>query len=132
MVLWNMHGGGVNKLETGVQILELFQDANLVLLTKTWHFPGQHLQHVEGFDSLAVVPTVSLAKINANTPRGGGLLLTFATTSTQTFHSGKKEATILIYGYGSARVMPLTCFSAWCTLPLLAPNTIANPCFKTW
>jgi hypothetical protein len=24
VILWNMHGGGVNKLETGVQILELF------------------------------------------------------------------------------------------------------------
>jgi hypothetical protein len=30
-----MHGDGVNKLETRVQILELFQGANLVLLTKT-------------------------------------------------------------------------------------------------
>ncbi len=30
-----MHGGGVNKLETGVQILEMFQGVDLVLLTKT-------------------------------------------------------------------------------------------------
>jgi len=30
-----MHGGGVNKLEIGVQILELFQGADLILLTKT-------------------------------------------------------------------------------------------------
>jgi hypothetical protein len=29
-----MHEGGVNKLEMGVQILELFQGANLVLLIK--------------------------------------------------------------------------------------------------
>jgi hypothetical protein len=49
-----MHKGGVNKLETWVEILELFQGANLVLLTETWHFPGQHLPHVEGFDSFAV------------------------------------------------------------------------------
>ncbi len=35
VVLWNMHGGGVNKLEMGVQILELFQGADLVLLTET-------------------------------------------------------------------------------------------------
>ncbi len=54
MVLWNMHGSGVNKLETWVQILKLFQDVDLVLLTKTWHFPSQHLPHVEGFDSLVV------------------------------------------------------------------------------
>ncbi len=54
MVLWNMHGGGVNKLETGVQILEMFQGVDLVLLTETWHFPSQHLPHVEGFDSLVV------------------------------------------------------------------------------
>jgi hypothetical protein len=30
-----MHGGGVNKLETGVQILGLFQGADLVLLIET-------------------------------------------------------------------------------------------------
>jgi hypothetical protein len=35
-----MHWGGVNKLEMGVQILELFQGADLVLLTETWHFPS--------------------------------------------------------------------------------------------
>jgi hypothetical protein len=34
-----MHGGGVNKLKMGVQILELFQGADLVLPTKIWHFP---------------------------------------------------------------------------------------------
>ncbi len=50
MVLWNMHEGGVNKLKTRVQILKMFQDVNLVLLTETQHFPSQHLQHVEGFD----------------------------------------------------------------------------------
>jgi hypothetical protein len=32
--------GGVNKLETWVQILELFQGADFVLLTETWHFSG--------------------------------------------------------------------------------------------
>jgi hypothetical protein len=58
MVLWNMHEGGVNKLETRVQILELFQGADLVLLIKTWHFPGQHLSHVDGFDSLGVARTI--------------------------------------------------------------------------
>jgi hypothetical protein len=58
MVLWNMHGGGVNKLETGMQILELFQGADLVLLTETWHFPSQQLPHVEGFDSLAIARTM--------------------------------------------------------------------------
>jgi hypothetical protein len=40
MVLWNMHGGGVNKLKMGVKILEMFQGADVVLLTETWHFPG--------------------------------------------------------------------------------------------
>jgi hypothetical protein len=58
-----MHKGGVNKLETGVQILELFQSANLVLLTETWHFPSQHLLNVEGFDSLVVGRTMQLGKI---------------------------------------------------------------------
>jgi hypothetical protein len=58
-----MHGGGVNKLETEVQILELFQGAYFVLLTETWHFLGQHLPHVERFDSLAVMRTMQLGKI---------------------------------------------------------------------
>jgi hypothetical protein len=53
-----MHAGGVNKLETGVQILELFQGVNLILLTKTKHFLGQHLPHVEGFASFVVAHTV--------------------------------------------------------------------------
>jgi hypothetical protein len=60
-----MHRGGVNKLETGVQILELFQGAGLVLLIETWHFPSQHLPHVEGFDSLAVARTIQLGNTKA-------------------------------------------------------------------
>ncbi len=131
MVVWNMHGGGVNKLKTGVQILEMFQGVDLVLLIKTWHFPNQQLPHVEGFDSLAVAHTVQLGRTKA-IKHSGGLLFTFAATSAQTCHSGRKEAMILIYGYGSTRVLPLTCLSAWCTLPLLDLNTRANPCSKTW
>jgi hypothetical protein len=46
-----MHGGGVNKLETKVQILKLFQGSDLVLLIETWHFPSQYLPNIEGFDS---------------------------------------------------------------------------------
>jgi hypothetical protein len=53
-----MHGGGVNKLETGMQILKMFQGVDLILLTKTWHLLGQHLSHVEGFDSLAIAHIV--------------------------------------------------------------------------
>jgi hypothetical protein len=49
-----MHGGGVNNLEMTVQILEMFQGADLVLLTETWHFLAQHLAHVERFDSLVI------------------------------------------------------------------------------
>ncbi len=57
-----MHGGGVNKLEMGVQILEMFQGADLVLLIKTWHFLSQHLPHVERFDSLAIARILQLGK----------------------------------------------------------------------
>jgi hypothetical protein len=57
-----MHGGGVNKLETKVQILEMFQGAHPVLLTEAWHLLGQHLPHVEGFDSLAVAHTMQVGK----------------------------------------------------------------------
>jgi hypothetical protein len=71
VVLWNMHGGGVNKLETKVEILELFQGADLVLLTETWHFPGQHLPHVEGFDSLAVARTMQIGNTKATKHSGG-------------------------------------------------------------
>jgi hypothetical protein len=71
VVLWNMHRGGVNKLETGVQILKMFQGANFVLLTKTWHFPNQQLPHVEGFDSLAVARIVQLGRTKAIKHSGG-------------------------------------------------------------
>jgi hypothetical protein len=91
-----MHKGGVNKLETGVQILELFQGADLVLLTETWHFLGQHLPHIEGFDSFAVARTVKLGKTKA-IKHSGGLLLTFVGTLTQTCHSGRKEGSHDIY-----------------------------------
>jgi hypothetical protein len=60
-----MHRGGVNKLKMEVQILELFQGADLVLLTKTWHFPGQHLPHVERFASFVIMHTVQLGKTKA-------------------------------------------------------------------
>jgi hypothetical protein len=60
-----MHRGGVNKLETRVQILELFQGDDLVLLTKTWYFPGQHLPHIEGFPSFAIMCIVQLGKTKA-------------------------------------------------------------------
>jgi hypothetical protein len=66
-----MHGGGVNKLEMGVQILKLFQGVDLVLLTETWHFLGQHLPHIERCDSLAVVCTMQLGKIIAIKHSGG-------------------------------------------------------------
>jgi hypothetical protein len=71
-----MHGGGVNKLETGVDILELFQGADLVLLTKTWHFPSQDLPHVEGFDSLAVARTMQRGTTKA-TKHSGGVAIYF-------------------------------------------------------
>jgi hypothetical protein len=66
-----MHGGGVNKLETGVQILKMFQGADLVLLTEIWHFPNQQLPHVEGFDSFAVACTVQLGRTKAIKHSGG-------------------------------------------------------------
>ncbi len=76
MVLWNMHGGGVNKLEMGVEILELFQGADLVLLTETWHFPVQNLPHVKGFDSFAVARTMQLGNTKA-TKHSGGVAIYF-------------------------------------------------------
>jgi hypothetical protein len=72
-----MHGGGVNKLETGVQILELFQGADLVLLTETWHFPGQHLSHVERFASFTVVCTMRLGKTKVIKHSRGGVVAHF-------------------------------------------------------
>ncbi len=69
--LWNMHGGSVNKLETRVQKLEMFQGADLVLLTETWHFPNQQLPHVEGFDSLIIARTVQLGRTKAIKHSGG-------------------------------------------------------------
>ncbi len=71
MVSWNIHGGSVNKLEMGVQILEMFQGDDLVLLTETWHFPNQQLPHVEGFDSLAVACIMQLGRTKAIKHSGG-------------------------------------------------------------
>jgi len=48
-----------------VEILELFQGVDLVLLTETWHFPCQHLPHVERFNSLAVARTMQLGNTKA-------------------------------------------------------------------
>jgi len=61
-----MHKGGVNKLEMGVQILKLFQGADLILLIKIWHFPSQHLPHVERFDSLIDALPSSLIDSNVS------------------------------------------------------------------
>ncbi len=66
-----MHGGGVNKLETRVQILGMFQGADLVLLIEIWHFPNQQLPQVEGFDSLAVAHTVQLGRTKVIKHSGG-------------------------------------------------------------
>jgi hypothetical protein len=71
-----MHEGDVNKLEMKVQILELFQGADFILLIETWHFPGQHLPHVERFDSLAVACTVQLGKKKV-IKRNGGVVTYF-------------------------------------------------------
>jgi hypothetical protein len=54
--------GWCKEIGNGVQILEMFQGVDLVLLIKTWHFPSQHLPHVEGFDSLTVAHTVQLGR----------------------------------------------------------------------
>jgi hypothetical protein len=69
-----MHGGGVNKLKMGMQILEMFQGVNLILLTKTWHFPRQQLPHVEGFDSFLVACIMQLGrtKVIKHSVGGGG------------------------------------------------------------
>jgi hypothetical protein len=66
-----MYGDGLNKLETGVQILKMFQGVNLILLTETWHFPGQHLPHIERCDSVVVARTVQLGKTNVIKHSGG-------------------------------------------------------------
>jgi hypothetical protein len=49
----------------------LFQGVDFVLLTETWHFPSQHLPHVEGFDSLAVARTMQLGNTKATKHNGG-------------------------------------------------------------
>jgi hypothetical protein len=40
----------------------MFQGADLVLLIETWHFLGQHLPHVERFDSLVITRTMQLGR----------------------------------------------------------------------
>ncbi len=54
-----------------MQIFELFQGVDFVLLIETWHFPSQHLPHVEGCDSLAVAHTMQLGKTKVIKHNGG-------------------------------------------------------------
>jgi hypothetical protein len=131
VVLWNMHGGGVNKVEIRVQILELFQGADLVLLTETWHFPGQHLPHIERFDSFTLAHTVQLGTIKAIKHSGG----------VATYFRNEFNPNLLQWKEGShdsyiwLRVnmdATLDLFVCGCMLPLLVPNTRTNPCSKTW
>jgi len=56
----------VNKLEMGVQILKLFQGVDFILLIETWHFPSQHLPHVERFDSFVNALPSSLIDLNVS------------------------------------------------------------------
>ncbi len=49
----------------------MFQGVDLVLLTETWHFPSQHLPHVEGSDSLAVARTMQLGNTKVTKHSGG-------------------------------------------------------------
>jgi hypothetical protein len=86
-----MYGGGVNKLEMGVQILKLFQGANLILLIKTWHFPCQHLSHVEGCDSLAVACIVQLGKTKV-VKHSGGFVVYFRSHFNPNFSQWKKRS----------------------------------------
>jgi hypothetical protein len=63
-------------------------------------YQNQQLSHVKGFDSLAIARTVQLGRTKV-IKHSGGVVVTFAATSAQTCHNGRKETMILIYGYGS-------------------------------
>jgi hypothetical protein len=126
-----MHRGGVNKLETGVEILELFQGADLILLTETWHFPGQHLPHVEWFDSVAIARTMQLGNTKA-TKHSGGVTAYFRSHLRPNLSQWKEGSHDSYLWLQVSRGATPILLSAWCTLPLLAPNTRMNPCSKTW
>jgi hypothetical protein len=49
----------------------MFQGADLILLTTTWHFPSKQLPHVQGFDSLAIARTMQLGRTKAIKHSGG-------------------------------------------------------------
>jgi len=125
-----MHGGGVNKQETGVQILKLFQGANFVVLTKTWHFPCQHLPHVERFDSFAITCIVQLrkSKVIKHSERVIAYFRNHLSPNSQWKEKNHDYYLWLRVSMGAA----LTYLSTWCIMPLLAPNMKVNPCSKTW
>jgi len=126
-----MHRGGVNKLKTRAEILELFQGADLILLTETWHFPGQHLPHVEWFDSVAITRTMQLGNTKA-TKHSGGVTAYFRSHLRPNLSQWKEGSHDSYLWLQVSRGATPILLSAWCTLPLLAPNTRMNPYSKTW
>jgi len=46
-------------------VIQKVQGVDIVLLTETWHFLGQHLPHVERFDSLVIARTMQMGKTKA-------------------------------------------------------------------
>jgi hypothetical protein len=125
-----MHRGGVNKLETGVQILELFQGTNLVLLSKTWHLPSQHLPHIERYDSLAITRTVQLGKTKA-IKNSGGVVVYFRNhfnPNMSQWKEGRHDSYLWVHvNRGDAPNL----YVCMVYIPLLALNTKANPYSKT-
>jgi hypothetical protein len=57
--LWNIHGAAITKLETHEHLLDLFQHVNIVVLTKTHHFPGDTFPILSGFCCFDVAKLVT-------------------------------------------------------------------------
>jgi len=47
--LWNIHGAAITKLKTHEHLLDLFQHVDIVVLTKTHHFPSDTFPVLPGF-----------------------------------------------------------------------------------
>jgi len=57
--MWNIHRAAITKLETHEHLLDLFQHVNVVVLTKTHHFPGNTFPVLLGFYCFDVARSVT-------------------------------------------------------------------------
>jgi hypothetical protein len=72
--MWNIHGGINTKLSTSSHIQRLFDDSDVVALTKTHLFPDETPLHMPGFQCLHNPrPVFDMSSVRARVKHSGGV-----------------------------------------------------------